>query len=153
MKRFWDKVAIAGPDDCWDWQAFINKFGYGQFRIGKQVIGAHRVSYLLEYGEFDKTLDVCHSCDNPRCVNPKHLWLGTASDNVWDMAKKGRHGMQRKYGKQCKRGHQYTEDNTGLNLNGTKYCKTCKGIRALQYYRSNKSKNIRKRISKYEELV
>ena len=153
MNRFWSKVDIKGPDDCWEWQASKKQTGYGAFSFNGKNWGAHRFSYFLEHGEFDQTLDVCHTCDNPPCVNPKHLWLGTASDNLSDMGRKGRHRMQKLTVTHCFQGHEYTEENTGRRPNsGNKYCKHCKAVRAAIWFRKNRSKNIRKRISKYEEL-
>lgn len=92
--RFWSKVAKAGPDDCWLWTATKNNKGYGMFTIsaliGKEV--AHRVSYKLSKGPIPRGLFVCHECDTPACVNPKHLFLGTNRDNMRDMVAKGRAG-------------------------------------------------------------
>ena len=88
-RRFWSKVSKDG--ECWEWQASCGFRDYGKFRIGPTYIAAHRVAYYLEYGPFDERLLVCHKCDNPKCVRPEHLFLGTQSDNNWDKIKKGRH--------------------------------------------------------------
>lgn len=91
MKRFWSKVDVRGPGECWEWKASVNaRWGYGQFRLGKTMARAHRVAWQLEKGEIPDGLDVLHTCDNRRCVNLRHLFLGTAQDNVDDMIAKGR---------------------------------------------------------------
>lgn len=87
--RFENKVNKT--DSCWIWQgAIIKSRGYGSFRIGKDIKRAHVASFLIYNGEIQKGMCVCHSCDNPSCVNPEHLWLGTHDDNMKDMVKKGR---------------------------------------------------------------
>lgn len=90
ISRFWSKVKIGDPDECWEWQCSKAK-GYGKFKVDKRSLGAHRISYELTYGEIGSpALYVCHSCDNPSCVNPAHLWLGTNKDNIIDALEKGR---------------------------------------------------------------
>ena len=85
--RFWEKVDKRGPDECWPWIAGHHSFGYGVF--GPKT--AHRVSYELEYGPIDSPkLVVCHRCDNPPCVNPAHLFLGSQRVNMQDAKSKGR---------------------------------------------------------------
>ena len=92
--RFWAKVSIADAADCWEWQAHLNNRGYGQFNIGSnRLVLAHRFSYQLAHGDFPESLDVLHSCDNPKCVNHNHLFLGDAKMNVADMMAKGRARM------------------------------------------------------------
>lgn len=86
--RFWNKVLKTNT--CWQWRAGTFSNGYGQFFDGKNKIGAHRYSYELAHGVVNKLLKICHTCDNRRCVNPQHLFLGTQKDNMQDMIKKNR---------------------------------------------------------------
>ncbi len=82
---------VEKTESCWNWKGFLNKKGYAQFRINYTRHPAHRVAYLLFRGPVEAGLLVCHRCDNPRCVNPDHLFLGTNQDNVRDMVSKKRH--------------------------------------------------------------
>jgi len=92
VKSFWEKVDKTG--DCWLWTAGKNKQGYGRFGIYREGrsfrINAHRVSYFISIGNINNDLLVCHKCDNPTCVNPSHLFLGTHKDNAIDRVNKGR---------------------------------------------------------------
>ncbi len=85
--RFWSKVDKAS--DCWMWTGFLTN-GYGHFWLNSRKIRAHRFSWILSNGDIPDGLIVCHHCDNPKCVNPSHLFLGTHSDNTQDCVRKGR---------------------------------------------------------------
>ena len=93
--RFWSKVDIQGDNDCWEWQKGLNRLGYGVFTVTNSVytkpkdLPAHRASAYLA-GMDIEGLCVCHTCDNPKCVNPNHFFLGTQGDNQADKIKKGR---------------------------------------------------------------
>lgn len=90
LEYFNSSYIIDENTHCWEWQRGKNKRGYGQFWIIKTMIGAHRFSYFHHKGEIEKGLIICHTCDNPGCVNPQHLFLGTHQDNADDKVKKGR---------------------------------------------------------------
>lgn len=85
---FWSKVAQS--DSCWRWTGYCLHNGYGQFRLSGQVWLTHRLSWTLAYGPIADGLDVLHRCDNPPCVRPDHLFLGTNADNAADRDRKGR---------------------------------------------------------------
>lgn len=101
-KRFWDKVHKT--DGCWEWTASLDRYGYGKFSSEQgQWQRAHRISWQLTHGYIPPKTCVLHRCDNPKCVNPEHLFLGTHADNMRDMYAKDRrrarrgesHGMAR----------------------------------------------------------
>jgi hypothetical protein len=89
MKRFWDKVDITNK--CWNWIGYKNRAGYGMLGIGYQRPYVHRLSWEIHFGPIPAGKQVCHHCDNPACIRPDHLFLGTARDNLLDAIEKGRH--------------------------------------------------------------
>lgn len=90
-ESFWERVFIIDNlDSCWEWRGGRSIGGYGIFVIGTRKVFAHRLSYELFYGNYSDKLKVLHKCDNPPCVRPDHLFLGTQGDNVKDMIEKGR---------------------------------------------------------------
>ena len=91
--KFWNNVNKTS--NCWLWTGYINEKGYGRLRYGGKLVYAHRLSYLLHNQQLPSDLCVLHKCDNPPCVNPDHLFLGTKKQNNEDMASKGRQFFQR----------------------------------------------------------
>jgi hypothetical protein len=112
--------------DCWLWARYIGYGGYGGMHGNKK---AHRVIYEALVGEIPEGMFVLHKCDTPRCINPDHLFLGTALDNARDRDTKGRDRWSRATPylarTHCKRGHAYTADNLYKNKRGWNICKAC----------------------------
>ena len=136
--RFWDKVDRSG--DCWNWTGALISTGYGHLSVGvgetKTQVLAHRLSYVWRYGPIPDGFYVCHRCDNPKCVRPEHLFLGNQTDNMRDMAAKGRHVSHWRGITHCKHGHPFDEANTYRHLRDgalRRHCKTCWRERKLRY--------------------
>lgn len=97
VERFWSKVDKSG--DCWLWKASRDKSGYGCIGSDGKVKKAHRVVWELTFGPIPEGMDVLHRCDNPSCVNPSHLFLGTQDVNIHDRDNKNRQAMGEHHGR------------------------------------------------------
>lgn len=100
IERFRKYVDRREDDACWPWTGSTDQHGYGRISQGRGLSPkkAHRIAYELFKGPILDGLHVCHACDNPNCVNPNHLWVGTAKDNALDRVRKGRSGPRRALG-------------------------------------------------------
>ena len=120
LERF--ERLIEKSDGCWEWKG-TKCFGYGKITLKRngrhRPTFAHRVSYELYRGPIRDGLLVCHHCDNPGCVRPDHLFLGTKKDNAQDYQRKFRRVRTH-----CKRGHAFTEVNT-YHFGGRMHCRRC----------------------------
>ena len=127
VARFESKVVRDDcmPNGCHIWTGVKSPKGYGVTSLNSKSVRAHRVSYTIYNGEIPHGMLVCHRCDNPPCVNPAHLFIGTASDNEQDKLSKGRNYQKNKT--HCPQGHEYAGDNLSIRkIDGHRSCLTCR---------------------------
>lgn len=89
-KRLANGLAVAKDGQCWEWTRVRNQHGYGQLRVAGRMVYAHRLAYELGVGQIPDGMHVLHQCDNPRCINPAHLSVGTHSQNMRECSERGR---------------------------------------------------------------
>ncbi len=145
-ERFWASVDREGNmGGCWMWRGAKTSYGYGKMRDHYKHVGTHRVSYMLNIGPIPIGMHVLHKCDNPACVNPSHLFLGTQSDNMKDMFKKKRNRNQYCYNKDfCngrERGVEALIDSSWVQFRSIEKASKATGVNASKI--SMASRNLR----------
>jgi hypothetical protein len=147
-ERFWAKVDRGDPDECWTWLAYRRPDGYGSLRMGTLGVDrrnerAHRLSWTLANGPIPAGLLVLHRCDNPSCVNPAHLFLGTDQDNADDRQSKGRgvrNGNQDKT--HCAHGHLLAGANVYHRPRGGRSCRACHQVAVRRYRAAARQRSV-----------
>lgn len=125
---------------CWEWTGCSTKFGYGKTTVNGVSEYTHRLSYKYFKGLIGEGLCVCHKCDNPKCFNPDHLFLGTHQDNIKDKIAKGRSRNGAMAQTHCKNGHEFTGGNLVM-YKGFRCCRACAILRK-RGYRSKQKQQI-----------
>lgn len=90
LEYFLDRTELNPVNGCWEWTRRLDHKGYAHAKVWGKPVGAHRVSYAFFVEPIPAGMNICHKCDNPKCVNPHHLFMGTTQDNVTDKMRKGR---------------------------------------------------------------
>jgi len=162
LTRFWKKVDVQGPDECWLWTASVNSRGYGSFGIAPYKTAlAHKVAWALAKNDgvlSDPKSHVMHSCDVKRCVNASHLTLGTAGENNRDAVARGLrpNPYRRSLEKYCNNGHLRTPETTSKTYNACIPCVKASNARSYakrnheEYSEYNKGYRARKKAEKAE---
>lgn len=146
LTQRWAKNVSISPNGCWEWIGLRTPKGYGRLPIlGKRNVetSAHRYAWEIFFGPIPEGKLICHRCDNPWCVNPEHLFVGSHLDNALDAKAKGRTRNGKEHITHCINGHEFTPENTyqkTFHPPSHKYpttmrrCRTCNRERALRRY-------------------
>ena len=136
-ERFFKKVKKTAY--CWEWLGCKNGTGYGWFGMNKEIMGAHRASYELFVGKIPKGMTIDHKCRNRSCVNPKHLRVMSFKENNAIGNSPSAINARKTH---CKRGHEFTKENTYINQKGERHCRTCFNMLMRNYRKKLKLAQI-----------
>jgi hypothetical protein len=139
-ERFWSKVNIPSLYACWEWTASKQRRGYGRFKLNSKPEKAHRIAWSLVNGKIPEGMCILHKCDNPPCVNPLHLFLGTHADNMKDMRQKNRFVDHQTKKTHCPQGHPYSGANLYKGPDGSRQCRICRKASKANWQRRRKNK-------------
>lgn len=135
LKYFNSRYTVDKITGCWNWNRPTDR-GYGIMVISGLKYFAHRISAHLHLGfDIDSHLCICHTCDNPSCVNPEHLFIGTQADNIRDRSNKGKNKNHNSYKTVCKHGHIFSKENTIISSRGLRICRECNKRRSKETHR------------------
>lgn len=144
-ERLWSGIIIDPNSGCWLWTKHVDACGYGRMGFEGKVVSVHRFSYETFVGKIPIGLEIDHKCRTRCCARPDHLEPVTHLENVrrGDAKLKGLHNKNKAY---CKFGHQYNEENTGQNENGSRYCRICCRLRRRKHLAEiNKGRHVKER--------
>lgn len=142
-KKQFREMVVVDDNGCWIWQGTKSSRGYGLLIVDKKQVRAHRYAWKLFKKKSEEGLCVCHTCDTPSCVNPKHLFLGTHKDNAEDRERKGRHGIGNGFPKGS---HHTSETREKMSISHT-------GLQRSVYHKARISEGQKRRWALRKELL
>ena len=136
QERWAAKVVARSVDECWIWQAYTCRKGYGQFKVDGRMVKAHRWSYEHFVGPIPDGLELDHLCRVRNCVNPAHLEAVTHAENV----RRGESGKNQRAKTHCPQGHPYAGENLYVYPDGRRNCRTCQSAHYAHHYARKRAK-------------